>query len=243
MLKLHAVLSFLLSVISLNKMEILVRPDNAFMTLSLILSLFAIVSYILINQFNPKYFPELLISSVFFKKSIKVFEAKNTLTIRASYGMTILMIIIFAILLYQKLCYFTNLNNNYNNIQLFLIALAVIIAIVVFKIILYYIIALIINNVENTKEYISNIGIYYRITSLLLFPIVVINVFASPEIVRILLYVSIVLIIIGFSASIVRGFMVGIKTKFPYVYMFLYFCCLELLPFLIVVKLALKQIN
>lgn len=230
-------------VVLLNNIEYVLRPDNTNMTLTLIVSLVSLLSFIIVNQFNPRYLTELLSSAIYFKKAEKIFSDKNTLNVRAAYGMDIVMIINFTLLLYQKLNYFPNIVSKYSYFEIFIISLAVVFGIIILKIILYYIVGVILKNVKTTREYISNALIYYRIVGLSLFPIIIINAFAASEIVEILFYVSIVLIVIAFMSSFVRGLMVGVKTKFPYVYMFLYFCCLELLPFLIIIKVALEQIN
>jgi hypothetical protein len=236
----HATLS---EVVFLNNIEYVLRPDNSYMTLTLIVSLVSLISFIIVNQFNPRYLTELFSSAIYFKKSEKVFKDKNTLSVRASYGIDVVMIINFALLLYQNLIFLPNISSRFSYLEIFIISLAVVLGIIIVKICLYFIVGLVIRNVENTKEYISNVLIYYRIVGLALYPILVINAFAGKEVLEILFYVSIVLIITAFIAGFVRGIMVGVKTKFPYVYMFLYFCCLELLPFFIIIKVSFEQIN
>ena len=89
-----------------------------------------------------------------------------------------------------------------------------------------------------SQEYLFNLHMYNRVLGLFLFPIVISFAFIQTHIIqhKFILYAGIALIIAFFIMRIIRGIQISFKSNISIVYMFLYFCTLEILPIALLVK-------
>ena len=89
-----------------------------------------------------------------------------------------------------------------------------------------------------TREYILNILIFNIITGIILLPALVFTVYLKSVP---LLCICMIIFVFFFSFRFVRGFLIGISlTKFPYVFLFVYLCSLEILPLVVLMKVVMK---
>jgi hypothetical protein len=88
---------------------------------------------------------------------------------------------------------------------------------------------------SETDEYIITNIIYNIAIGLVIFPFIFAGYFAGYETST---YIAIGIFIIGFVLKFIRSIFVGLSVQtFPVVYLFLYLCTLEILPFLVIYKI------
>ena len=86
-------------------------------------------------------------------------------------------------------------------------------------------------------EFLSNNNIYYRTAGVLLLPIIISIPYVPDNIAEILLYCGIAVFCSSFILRVIRGFVLSFKVKLSLFYSFLYFCVLEILPILYVLRI------
>ena len=112
------------------------------------------------------------------------------------------------------------------------------------KKLLYLLVADIFARREYARECIFNVYLINRALGICLFPIVVALAFVKPTIISAGTLLVIGYIVIGFFYvyRIFREFQVSVKNRVSLIYIFLYFCTLEILPIMLLVKLIVSVI-
>jgi hypothetical protein len=111
----------------------------------------------------------------------------------------------------------------------------------VFKIILINLIGMIFQTAKETYEYLTNYIIFLMVLGFSLFPFVFFQEYATPVISNLFLYVVMVIFVIISIYRIIRGFLIGLKSeRYNLYYLFLYLCTVEILPFMVSVKLLIN---
>lgn len=89
-------------------------------------------------------------------------------------------------------------------------------------------------------EYLFNVHLYNRVLGIFLFPIIISLAFVQNHIIdhKLILYAGILLILTFFIFRIIRGIQISIKANVSILYMFLYFCTLEILPIAVLAKVG-----
>ena len=97
---------------------------------------------------------------------------------------------------------------------------------------------------RTVKEYFYNILLINNFIGILLVPIIL-AVAYFPQFDKInLIKVGIFLYLAAFGYRVVRGMLIGVAVSgYSFFHIFLYFCSLEILPFLIIMKLVISRIN
>lgn len=132
-----------------------------------------------------------------------------------------------------------NQNQNFagNGFQSYLTISIVIITLYVFKILLLRLLGFIFNIQKPVNEYVSILYLSYFNSSLLFMPLVVAFALSPLRNSHIYIVVSIVLISLIFVFQFIRaGINILSHYRFSKVYLFLYFCTLEICPILILIK-------
>jgi hypothetical protein len=89
---------------------------------------------------------------------------------------------------------------------------------------------------ETTTLYVMSTMSFHFILGILLLPFLVFNAYTE---IRFILYVSLAVAGIIFILKIFRGIIIGLSdTKFSIFYLFFYLCTVEILPILVIIKLA-----
>ena len=91
---------------------------------------------------------------------------------------------------------------------------------------------------EIAYEYMQNVHLYNRILGILLFPIIISLAFIAPSKTshNMLIIIGILLFTTVYMLRIFRGFQISKSGNVSILYMFLYFCTLEVLPLALVIK-------
>lgn len=97
---------------------------------------------------------------------------------------------------------------------------------------------------KEASEYILMIYLFGNTLALIILPIVIAIVFVRQISPSIFIYTGIFTMVIFILARIIRGLIIGYSSiRFSLFYLFLYLCALEILPFVIMVKLFLLRTN
>lgn len=122
-----------------------------------------------------------------------------------------------------------------NNFILFSILVSSLLILWLFKIMAIRVAGKIFRTRVETEEYVVTNIIFNVATGLVIFPFVFTGYYSQNEI---SIYIAIAILAVGIVLKFIRSIFVGLSAQtFPVVYLFLYLCTLEILPFLIMYKL------
>jgi hypothetical protein len=156
---------------------------------------------------------------------------------RISVSLGIIYVLLFPLLIYQV--YDLLAGEKYSG---FLTGFSVYIVIIMLfllfwtgKISLMKFLGIIFRTGPSTTEYLMNIMLFNFLMGILLIPLLVLVIYMKSVLfLQISLVIAALVILLTFS----RGIIIGISlTKFSYVFLFVYLCSLEILPYLVLIKL------
>ncbi|MCK9412732.1 MAG: DUF4271 domain-containing protein [Prolixibacteraceae bacterium] len=124
-----------------------------------------------------------------------------------------------------------------SGIEFFLIVFAVVNAYFMLKIFIYKMLGSIFSQREATGELIFNMMLYHNVLGLILLPVATIHLLV-PGFGIISMFLVPALVVIFYLMSIFRSIYFAIREGISIFYLILYLCALEILPFLLVGKLA-----
>jgi hypothetical protein len=203
--------------------------------LGLILLCFAIIAWI--QVFYSKRFRQVLLAPYSKRFLNQLVRDGNLFKERISVALSLVYFITFSVFLFQ--CYIFILHGNALSHQGFpvFIAIAGIFAGYWFaKVIVIRILGNIFKTVQPTREYLLNLLIINITLGISLLPLLVLAIYLKSVF---FLDLSIAVIIIFFAFRFIRGFIIGTSiSKFSYLLLFVYLCSLEILPLIIIAKLA-----
>ncbi len=109
----------------------------------------------------------------------------------------------------------------------------------------YKFLGFIFNEQSYAYEYLFNVHLYNRVLGLFLFPVIIAFGFVQEHVIdhKLILYAGFLMLVIFFIFRIIRGIQISIKANVSILYMFLYFCTLEILPIAILVKFGSIVLN
>lgn len=126
----------------------------------------------------------------------------------------------------------------------YLIIAFFIIVVYIIKVIAIKLLGYIFQTNKEASDYILTIYLFGNTLGLILLPIVISIAFIKQISPAIFIYTGICTIVAFMLTRIIRGFIIGYNSlRFSLFYLFLYLCALEILPFVIMVKLFLIRMN
>lgn len=128
----------------------------------------------------------------------------------------------------------------FSGIELYLIVLVVVNAYFMVKILIYKILGSVFSQRETTGELVFNMMLYNNILGLILLPVSTIHSMV-PAFGAFSLFIVPVLIALFYLMSLIRSIYFAVRVGISIFYLILYLCTLEILPILLVVKLATGQ--
>lgn len=129
--------------------------------------------------------------------------------------------------------------SEFGGMELYLIVLGVVNGYFMLKILLYKILGSIFSKRETTGELVFNMMLYHNVLGLILLPIATVHSMV-PAFAPFSLFVVPVLIILFYLMSILRSIFFAFREGISIFYLILYLCALEILPILLVVKMAIN---
>lgn len=192
---------------------------------------------------EPKKFWRILVSTYSLQSSKQLQREDYKLGKRLSVVLIILFIITFSFLAYIINNYFGLILNKNSEWGKYLIILGIITGTYVFKYLFSLFVSYLINASELVKEYMFNAMIYSQVMGITLFPLVIIIQYSRLDTVW-LLYPAIAIFLFFYTFRMVRGFIISwSENGVGILYIFLYFCALEILPLLVFIKFLLSGLN
>jgi hypothetical protein len=128
----------------------------------------------------------------------------------------------------------------FSGIELYVIVLVVVDAYFLAKILLYKVLGSVFSQKEAAGELVFNMMLYHNVLGMILLPVATFHSWV-PALGFVSLFLVPGLILIFYLLSLVRSIYFAIRTGISIFYLILYLCALEILPILLVVKLATGQ--
>jgi hypothetical protein len=172
-----------------------------------------------------------------YQLSYKLFRENNSVYQRTSFLFNIHFVLSISLFIYLCLHYYLVFPENKNHALYFLIISVIVLSFYLLKYVVYKILAYIIKEENVTNEYLHNTFIYNKILGITLLPLIISIPYIMPLLQEPLIILGLITIAIFFIMSLVRGFVVTMKTNISIFYLILYLCVLEILPILVLLKL------
>lgn len=178
-------------------------------------------------------------SALNFSFAQKTFKNSSEFSDGFSSILNLIFILNLGLFAYQTTVFYTGIN--LLGIQSAGITLAIGVGITILyaiKNLILSIFGYIFENSSYTQEYMQNVYLYNKLFGLFLFPIVIAIAFVKQGVIGhdSLILLGIILFVLFFILRIIRGIRISIRSNVSILYMFLYFCTLEVLPILLMIK-------
>lgn len=197
--------------------------------------------YVSIKVSDPKKFMKVFASVFSMQAAKQLLREDYKLNRRVSIFLSFGFVISAAFMAYIANNYFDLILKETQAIYQFLFFVGIIIAMYFIKYITTYLLSYIIGENELGKEYFFNVFIYNQTAGVILFPVVLCILFSkfSPEW---FLYPGIIICGVFFMLRLFRGLVISVSEQnVGVLYIFLYFCGLEILPLLVLIKFLLNN--
>ncbi len=208
-------------------------PDWAIGIFLVVFALFAVV-----RLFFEKYLSQLLLSSVNYAASLRMFRERSVSLTHASTHLDIIFYLVFSLLSYQIL-EMANVHWFVSGFYTYLLILLSVVAFLNLKKMSYFLQGSISENLQESQEFIFNMNLYNRILGLFLLPICLVIAFTPLESPAVVGVVGVAAVLASYVLLILRGIKILLRKHFSIFYLILYLCTLEILPLLFIYKLVL----
>ena len=230
---LHTVLEKV-EVVFAGKKVFRTNPDWLVGVLVLSIILFASVRLI----FN-KYLNQLIQSTTNYSTFTRTFRERYFNFLHASFRLDLIFHLIFALFLYQLISTFKIDIGGTKTYYSYLICLGIVIGYFWVKRIIYYIIGVLTESNSEVQEYLFSITVYNRVLGLVLLPVTATIAFIPVSQVEYLLFGGILIVVVFYLMSLIRGGKIFLKKHFSISYLILYLCTLEFLPLVLIYNVML----
>ena len=208
------------------------RVNTDWLTIVLLL---ALVLFATVRRGWSKYLENLFHSVVNYSTANRMFREQNYSFQHGAFRLDIYFYLVFSVFLFQLIRFF-RIDVSFQNYQLYILILAGVWFFFMLKKFLYKTTGFIFENSGETSEFLFNLDNHVRVAGLLIFPMVAVISFSSFNSLGIPVYFGILLVSAVYFLLLFRGFMILLKKQFSILYLFLYFCTLEILPLVLVYK-------
>ncbi len=198
--------------------------------------LLALVLFATLRRGWSKYLGNLFQSVVNYSTANRMFREQNYSFQHGAFRLDIYFYMVFSMFLFQVIRFF-RIDASFQNFRLYLLILASVWIFFQVKKFLYKATGFIFKNSGETSEFLFNLDNHIRVTGLVLFPVVAIISFSPFNNIEIPVYFGILIVMAIYFLLLFRGFMILLKKQFSIIYLFLYFCTLEILPLVLVYKI------
>jgi hypothetical protein len=210
------------------------NPDWLVGVLVIAFFLFATVRLI----FN-KYLSQLIQATINYSTFTRVFRERYFNLFHASFRLDLIFGLILSLFGYQ---FISNFKINFglsNSFYVYLVCMAMVFGYFTAKKLIYYLIGLLTESKHEVQEYLFSITVFNRVLGLFLLPVTAIIAFVplyQPEPV---LFTGLVIVLVFYLLSLIRGAKIFLKKHFSISYLILYLCTLEFLPLLLIYNILL----
>jgi hypothetical protein len=192
--------------------------------------------------FFKKYFVSLIKSFQSYNYAYSLFLEKNSLTARASLILNFTFFITTGLFLFQTLHYYGYTLPLSHAFQQFLFLSAFSLAWYIWNYLMTEFTGFVFLREQSFLEYLHNYNIYRKILGVILFPLVFILAYISPEYKPIFIIMGAALFGIVYFTHILRGLQIFMKKKVSIYYLILYLCALEILPLVVLYEVFIREL-
>lgn len=203
-----------------------------------VLSLIIALLFGWINVFHRKRFSQ-VINAFFIARYInQLIREENSLLQRVFIMVSIIFILILSIFTYQSVNFYQIDLNTHNGFIIFMIcALGVSLTYFV-KLVVLNVVGFAFDEEKSTKEYFYNIFLINNFLGIILVPIILCLAYVPQLSKDLLIQIGISVYVLSLVYRVLRGMLIGwTNGHYSLFHIFLYFCTLEILPFLLMIKL------
>lgn len=197
--------------------------------------------YVSIKVSDPKKIIKVFASVFSLQAAKQLLREDYKLNRRVSVFLTIGFVIVAAFMAFMANNYFGLILKGTTPLSQYLFFVGVILAMYFIKYITTYFLSYIIGEFDLGREYFFNVFIFNQTAGVVLFPVVLCVLFSkfTPEL---FLYPGIIICAVFFILRLLRGFVIStLEQNIGVLYIFLYFCGLEILPLLVLIKFLLNN--
>jgi len=209
--------------------------------LTLIL-LCSLVLFASVKNAYTNYLLHLLKSTVNYATSARLFRERSYSFMDGGSRLDIFFYVVFSVFVYQVLACFES-GLPIKNFPLFLFCIVAVPGYFFLKRVAYLTVGVVVEGLEETREYLFNLGNYNRVLGLFLFPFVALIAFSPFFNPLYFLIAGLILTGIFYGMTLRRGIIILLKKQFSLFYLFLYLCTLEILPLLLIYKIVKVQVG
>lgn len=200
-----------------------------------IILIFILLANIKVNF--SRYLNQILRATFTYSEENKLYRDHNALVDRVYFILNIIFILtggIYCLLIFK-------LNNPVlyaaSPYKIVFGSILVILALYIFKYLINKILGFILNQQKVFNEYLHSIFIYFKVTGIILLPIISIASFISSPADKVFLYIGLAIIILIYISSIFRASRIMLQKDVLLFYWILYLCTVEFLPYVLLYKI------
>ena len=208
---------------------------NDWLIIALLISLILLA---FVNFYHKKYITSIFISLLNYRAALKLKEDSNINTSRSGNILLILYFLNISILIYELIQYYS-INLEINEILSFLLIFLIILSIYFVKLVIILFLSSIFEIKEIISEYIFNTKIFNQISGIILLPLIISIQYIGQNLTKYIIISSLIILLTVYITRIYRSIQIFFHKQFSILYLFLYFCSIEILPFIILIKLFL----
>jgi hypothetical protein len=209
-------------------------PGADWLTIILFLAFVILAS---VSAGFSKYISSLFQSLINYPTAFRMFREKNYSVLHGAFRLEVLFYFIFSIFVFQIIV-LASTNNSFYNITFFGKTFAVVVVYFLAKKLAYHALGSIFINAADTAEFLFNMDNFNRGAGIILFPIVALIAYFPSENPLIAVVLGVFTTLVFYIMLLKRGISILLKKQFPIFYLFLYLCTLEILPLLLIYKIA-----
>jgi hypothetical protein len=181
----------------------------------------------------------IVVSAPFSKRHLSQLTREgNPLRERIAISLSAVYILVMSLTIYQwNELYFGWSNPFIYGFRLFLLIMLALILFWTLKLFAMNFLSIIFRTHQSNSEYLLNIMLFSTLSGLVNLPLLVLAIYLNS---LPILFISLIIIILLFTVRFIKGMLIGVAlTRFSYLFLFVYLCALEILPLVVILKLAL----
>ena len=209
-------------------------PGTDWLTIMLFLVFVLLAS---VSAGFSKYISSLFQSLINYPTAFRMFREKNYSILHGAFRLEVLFYFIFSIFVFQIIV-LASTNNSFYNISGFGKTFAVVVVYFLAKKLAYQAFGSIFIDAADTAEFLFNMDNFNRGAGIILFPIVALIAYFPSENPLIAVVLGVFTTFVFYIMLLKRGVSILLKKQFPIFYLLLYLCTLEILPLLLIYKIA-----
>ncbi len=201
----------------------------------LTITLFLFIFYSIINVYFKKYIRQFYSSFFNELESNRLFNDQNASLPTFYFLLNFISILIISLGLFQI---FKNIDifSNLGNMVLFSLSIGIVLLFLIYRYLIFSIAGWILDKRSIFKELIFQHLIYFKITSLILFPLFIVNIFLGMKTSNYIIFMAIFIFVLFQVMQYYRGTKIIIKKGIFIFYWILYLCIAEFIPFALLYK-------